>query len=83
VAGTASFAYYRLHRLRYTDEEIAAWAARLRAPAGTGPVFCYFTHETGPEAVAYAQMLMRLVAGDAGGTAARRVAAGEEGNTTL
>jgi uncharacterized protein YecE (DUF72 family) len=58
---TAPFAYYRLHRLRYTDEQLGGWADHLRAHAGIRPAFCYFTHETGPEAVAYARTLMDLV----------------------
>jgi uncharacterized protein YecE (DUF72 family) len=59
---TASFAYYRLHRLRYADEQIAAWADHLRGAPGARPAFCYFTHETGPEAIAYARRLMELTA---------------------
>lgn len=82
VVATAPFAYYRLHRLRYNDAQLAAWAQRLQAQAGNGPVFCYFTHETGPEAVEYAQMLMRL-AGREHGTAAQPVAPGEEGKTSV
>ena len=58
---TAPFAYYRLHRRRYTDEQLRGWADHLRAHAEIRPVFCYFTHETGPEAVAYARTLMDLV----------------------
>ena len=57
---TAPFGYYRLHRLRYTNEQIAEWAAHLRESAGLDPVFCYFTHETGTEAITYAHTLMDL-----------------------
>jgi uncharacterized protein YecE (DUF72 family) len=60
---TASFAYYRLHRLRYTDEQLQAWAEHLRAHPRIRPAFCYFTHETGPEAVTYARTLMTLMGG--------------------
>ncbi len=60
---TASFGYYRLHRLQYTDEQLRAWAEHLRQHASIRPVFCYFTHETGPEAVGYARRLMELVDG--------------------
>ncbi len=59
---TAPFGYYRLHRLRYTEAQIAGWAGHVRAAAPLDPVFCYFTHETGPEAVTYARTLMELVA---------------------
>jgi uncharacterized protein YecE (DUF72 family) len=58
---TAPFGYYRLHRLRYADAQLAEWADHLRAATGVRPAFCYFTHETGPEAVAYARRLMDLV----------------------
>ena len=57
---TAPFGYYRLHRLRYSDDQIADWAAHLREST-LDPAFCYFTHETGPEAVTYARTLMDLV----------------------
>jgi uncharacterized protein YecE (DUF72 family) len=79
---TTSFAYYRLHRLRYSEEQLGAWAERLRPQAGTGPVFCYFTHETGPEAVTYAEALMRLL-GKEGAPAERPVPFREEGKTSL
>ena len=55
---TAPFGYYRLHRLRYTDEQLAGWVDHLSAQSGLRPVFCYFTHETGPEAVEYASALL-------------------------
>jgi uncharacterized protein YecE (DUF72 family) len=57
---TAPFAYYRLHRLQYTDAQLATWVEHMRAHAELAPVFCYFTHETGTEAVDYA---VRLLAG--------------------
>jgi uncharacterized protein YecE (DUF72 family) len=57
---TAPFGYYRLHRLRYTEEQLARWAEHFREHPEVRPVFCYFTHETGPEAVTYARRLMDL-----------------------
>ena len=51
---------YRLHRLRYTETQLEGWADHLRA-AQVRPAFCYFTHETGPEAVGYALRLMDLM----------------------
>ncbi len=57
---TARFGYYRLHRLRYTDQQLRAWAEHLEG-AQVRPAFCYFTHETGAEAVTYARTLMSLV----------------------
>ena len=59
---TASFGYYRLHRLKYTDAQLAEWAGHLREAPGIRPACCYFTHETGPEAVTYARQLMDLLA---------------------
>jgi uncharacterized protein YecE (DUF72 family) len=59
---TASWGYYRLHRLRYTEEQLAEWAAHLAGVPDLRPVFCYFTHDTGPEAITYAERLMALVA---------------------
>jgi uncharacterized protein YecE (DUF72 family) len=60
---TASFAYYRLHRLQYTDEQLQTWIEQIRAHAELRPVFCYFTHETGTEAVEYASRLLAAVRG--------------------
>lgn len=60
LVATAGFGYYRLHRLGYTEEQILAWAHRLRA-SPSGLAYCYFTHETGPESVAYARRLMEAV----------------------
>ena len=59
---TASWGYYRLHRLRYTEEQLAEWAEHLAGVPDLRPVFCYFTHDTGPEAITYAERLMALVA---------------------
>jgi uncharacterized protein YecE (DUF72 family) len=58
---TAPFGYYRLHRLTYTEAQLRAWAEHLSAAAGIRPAFCYFTHETGAEAITYARMLMSLM----------------------
>lgn len=41
---TARFGYFRFRRDAYTDEEMAAWAARLRA-AGWDEAFVFFKHE--------------------------------------
>ena len=58
---TAPFGYYRLHRLQYAQAHLEAWAEHLRSIPQIRPAFCYFTHETGPEAVAYARALMGLM----------------------
>jgi uncharacterized protein YecE (DUF72 family) len=40
------FAYLRLRKERYSDEELAAWAGRIRPALDSGTdVFCYFKHE--------------------------------------
>lgn len=62
---TAPWGYYRLHRLKYTDEDLGAWAEHLGTLPDLRPVFCYFTHDTGPEAITYAERLMALSAGPA------------------
>lgn len=64
VVWTAPFGYLRLHRLRYGRDELLAWAQRLRE-APVSQVFCYFTHDTGPEAVKFARALMQLCAREA------------------
>jgi uncharacterized protein YecE (DUF72 family) len=66
---TAPWGYYRLHRLRYTDEQLAAWAEHLAGLPDLRPVFCYFTHDTGPEAITYAERLMALTSAAPSGTA--------------
>lgn len=59
---TASFGYWRLHRLRYDRPALEAWAGRARE-APVRELFCYFTHDSGPEAVEFARTLMELAAG--------------------
>jgi len=55
---TAGFAYVRLRNDTYSDEELAAWADRLRA-LGAGEVFVYFKHEvTGPQLAERLQALL-------------------------
>lgn len=61
VVWTAAFGYWRLHRLRYDRAALEAWAARARQ-APVRELFCYFTHDSGPEAVGFAQTLMELSA---------------------
>ncbi len=62
VVWTAPFGYWRLHRLRYDRTELQAWAERARR-APVQELFCYFTHETGPEAVTFAREFMELATG--------------------
>lgn len=58
---TAPFGYYRLHRMRYDEERLRFWADHVRS-APVAPAFCYFTHDTGPEATDYALRLMAKMA---------------------
>jgi uncharacterized protein YecE (DUF72 family) len=54
---TAPHAYVRLRKDNYTDEELAAWATRLRGLAAER-IFVFFKHEVqGP---AYAARLAEL-----------------------
>ena len=47
---TATWGYYRLRNIEYSDAQLAAWAAAITRP-GRREAFCYFKHEdagTGP-----------------------------------
>jgi uncharacterized protein YecE (DUF72 family) len=54
---TAPWGYVRLRLETYSEQDLAAWAARL-AETAWSEIFVYFMHE--PTAPAYAQTLMRL-----------------------
>lgn len=58
---TAAFGYLRLRRPDYGDEEIAAWARRLRDAAGWQDAFVYFKHEAGGKGPALAARLLALL----------------------
>ena len=55
----APFRYVRFRDPPYSDEEIAAWAERLRRV--TEPVYAYFRHEDEPAAPRYAARLIELL----------------------
>jgi uncharacterized protein YecE (DUF72 family) len=55
----APFRYLRLREPPYGDDELRAWAERIRA-LGV-PAFVYFRHEDEPTAPAYAQRLLELL----------------------
>jgi uncharacterized protein YecE (DUF72 family) len=55
----APFHYVRLREPPYSDEELRAWADRLRALAA--PAHVYLRHEDEPTAPAYAARLMELL----------------------
>jgi len=56
------FAYLRLRKERYSDEELAAWARRIRPALDSGTdVFCYFKHEEKDAGPIFADRLQRTV----------------------
>lgn len=56
------FAYLRLRREDYSDEDIAAWAAGIRTVLDSGrDVYAYFKHEDGAAAPRWGQELARIV----------------------
>jgi uncharacterized protein YecE (DUF72 family) len=58
------FAYLRLRRENYSDEDIAAWAGGIGKVLESGrDVYTYFKHEEGAAAPRWAQQLARIVAG--------------------
>jgi len=59
------FAYFRLHRYRYTDEQLLGWAERTRWFLSAGKdVYAYFTHEEDTPGPEYARRLQALVEGN-------------------
>jgi uncharacterized protein YecE (DUF72 family) len=58
------FAYLRLRKLEYSDDDIRAWAKRVWAMLEAGrDVFCYFKHEEKGAGPIYAQRMAALVGG--------------------
>jgi uncharacterized protein YecE (DUF72 family) len=58
------FAYLRLRREEYTDEQLRGWAKEIERALGEGrDVFAYFKHEEGTAAPRHAQRLADLVGG--------------------
>jgi uncharacterized protein YecE (DUF72 family) len=55
----APFRYVRFRDPPYSDEELVAWAERLRVV--DGPVYAYFRHEDEPTAPQYALRLRELL----------------------
>jgi uncharacterized protein YecE (DUF72 family) len=59
----ASFRYLRLREPPYDDDQLRAWADRIRPLLADGvEVYCYFRHEDEPFAPRYAERLRELVA---------------------
>jgi len=55
----AAFRYVRFREPPYSDEELRAWAERLRPIRE--PVFVYFRHEDEPTAPQYAEFFLKLL----------------------
>ena len=55
---TASWGYYRLRNVDYSDAQLSRWAGALTRP-GRGDVFCYFKHEDTGTGPALAERLVR------------------------
>jgi uncharacterized protein YecE (DUF72 family) len=55
---TAPFGYLRLRRADYTEEDLDAWAARVRATAGWKRVYVYFKHEDAARGVTLARAFL-------------------------
>ncbi len=61
--GGDPFAFMRLRKTGYTDEEIDAWAARISELLRDGrDVFCYFKHEDEGAAPRFAERLVGAIA---------------------
>lgn len=59
----APFRYLRLREPPYSDDDLRAWAERLRPLVDEGVrVHCYFKHEDEPTAPRYAERLLALLA---------------------
>jgi uncharacterized protein YecE (DUF72 family) len=59
--GGRRFAYLRLRRTAYQDDQIGAWAARIdRARTAGTDVFCYFKHEDGAAGPRFAKRLLEM-----------------------
>jgi uncharacterized protein YecE (DUF72 family) len=62
LEGEAPFRYLRLREPPYSDDELRAWADRLRPLLDDGVrVYCYFKHEDEPTAPRYAGRLLELL----------------------
>jgi uncharacterized protein YecE (DUF72 family) len=58
------FAYLRLRKERYGDQDLLSWARRIRDTVASGcDVFCYFKHEDKGAGAIYAERMADLVSG--------------------
>jgi uncharacterized protein YecE (DUF72 family) len=64
LEGEARFRYVRLREPPYSDDDLRAWADRLRPLLDEGvSVYCFLRHEDEPTAPAYATRLLELLRG--------------------
>ncbi len=56
------FGYLRLRKEEYTDDELSAWAGRIRGALAAGrDVYCYFKHEEKAAGPAQAERMQQLL----------------------
>ena len=73
LTGAAPFRYLRLREGPYSEDDLAAWADRLRPILADGTdVYCFFRHEDEPTAPDYATRLLALLSEERGGDAGGR-----------
>ena len=58
LVATAPFGYLRLRREDYGDDDVSAWAERIRATTSWKRVYVYFKHEDGARGTTLARMLL-------------------------
>jgi hypothetical protein len=62
LKGNAPFRYLRLREPPYSDDDLEAWAEKLRPLLDDHlQVYCYFMHEDEPTAPRYARRLLELL----------------------
>jgi uncharacterized protein YecE (DUF72 family) len=66
------FAYLRLRKTQYSDQELRTWGARIvQVLARERDVFCYFKHEDKAAGPRYASTLAELVGPETGSVTPR------------
>jgi len=62
LEGDAAFRYLRLREPPYSEDDLRAWADRVRPLLDDGvSVYCYFKHEDAPTSPSYAERLVELL----------------------
>ena len=61
------FAYLRLRKEHYSDEELGTWAGRVRRVLDAGSdVFCYFKHEEKGAGPVHAEAFLKAIPAEPG-----------------